>query len=64
MIDGTDYRDLDLHSYRQQIGIVLQDPFLFHGTIAENISYGKPGATMKTMVAAKAANAHNLLSHW
>ncbi|MCB0826021.1 MAG: ABC transporter ATP-binding protein [Armatimonadetes bacterium] len=62
LIDGIDYRDLDLHSYRQQIGIVLQDPFLFHGTIAENISYGKPGATMEEiMVAAKAANAHNFI---
>ncbi len=62
LIDGVDYRDLDLRSYREQIGIVLQEPFLFHGTIAENISYGKPDATMEEiMEAAKAANAHSFV---
>ncbi|MCW5936499.1 MAG: ABC transporter ATP-binding protein [Fimbriimonadaceae bacterium] len=61
-IDGVDYRDLDLSDYRQQIGIVLQEPFLFNGTIAENIAYGKPGATFEEiMVAAKAANAHDFI---
>lgn len=62
LIDGIDYRELDLRSYREQIGIVLQEPFLFHGTIAENISYGKPDATMEEiMEAAKAANAHSFV---
>ena len=41
-IDGIDYKDLDLHDYRSQIGIVMQEPFLFHGTIAENIAYAQP----------------------
>lgn len=62
LIDGKDYRALDLHDYRQQIGIVLQEPFLFGGTIAENIAYGKPGASFEeVMEAAKAANAHDFI---
>jgi ATP-binding cassette subfamily B protein len=61
-IDGRDYRELDLADFRRQIGIVLQEPFLFNGTIAENIAYGKPGATFEEiMVAAKAANAHDFI---
>ena len=62
LIDGRDYKELDLHDYRSQIGIVLQEPFLFHGTIAENIAYGKPGASFEeVMEAAKAANAHDFI---
>jgi ATP-binding cassette subfamily B protein len=58
-IDDVDYREIDLQDLRQQIGIVLQEPFLFNGTIAENIAYGKPDATFEEVVqAAKAANAH------
>lgn len=61
-IDGRDYRDLDLQDLRHQIGIVLQEPFLFNGTIADNIAYGKPGATFEEIVAAaRAANAHNFI---
>jgi ATP-binding cassette subfamily B protein len=61
-IDGVDYRDMDLQDLRNQIGLVLQEPFLFNGTIAENIAYGKPGATFEEIVAAaKAANAHNFV---
>src|SRR5205823_3729590 len=61
-IDGTDYREIDLQVMRRQIGIVLQEPFLFNGTIADNISYGKPGASFEeVVVAAKAANAHNFI---
>jgi ATP-binding cassette subfamily B protein len=61
-IDGTDYREIALQDMRHQIGIVLQEPFLFNGTIAENISYGKPGASFEEIVvAAKAANAHNFV---
>ena len=61
-IDGTDYREISLQDMRRQIGIVLQEPFLFNGTIAENISYGKPGASFEEIVvAAKAANAHNFV---
>jgi ATP-binding cassette subfamily B protein len=61
-IDGIDYRDIALQDMRGQIGIVLQEPFLFNGTIAENIAYGKPGASFdEVLVAAKAANAHNFV---
>jgi len=61
-IDGIDYRDMDLQDLRRQIGIVLQEPFLFNGTIAENIAYGKPGASFDEIItAAKAANAHNFV---
>lgn len=44
-IDGQDIRTLDLHHYRSQLGFVPQTPFLFSGTIADNIRYGKPDAT-------------------
>ncbi|HXF62457.1 MAG TPA: ABC transporter ATP-binding protein [Caldilineaceae bacterium] len=45
LIDGQDIRTFDLHSYRRQLGIVPQTPFLFAGTVADNIRYGKPDAT-------------------
>jgi ATP-binding cassette subfamily B protein len=62
LIDGIDYREIALQDMREQIGIVLQEPFLFNGTIAENIAYGKPGAAFEEIVtAAKAANAHNFV---
>jgi len=62
LIDGIDFRKLDLRSYRNQIGIVLQEPFLFAGTIADNIKYGNPNASMvEVMEAAKAANAHDFI---
>jgi len=61
-IDGIDYRDIALQDMRGQIGIVLQEPFLFNGTIAENIRYGKPSASFdEVLEAAKAANAHNFV---
>ena len=44
-IDGRDLRDLQLSSYRRQLGVVLQDPFLFSGTIADNIRFARPEAT-------------------
>jgi ATP-binding cassette subfamily B protein len=44
-IDGHDLRDVDLASYRRQLGVVLQDPFLFSGTIADNIRFARPDAT-------------------
>jgi ATP-binding cassette subfamily B protein len=48
--------------YRQHIGIVLQDPFLFYGTIAENIAYGRPEASQAEIVAAaRAARAHEFI---
>ncbi len=44
-IDGTDVRNISLHSLRKEVGVLMQDPFLFKGTILENIRYGRPGAT-------------------
>jgi ATP-binding cassette subfamily B protein len=61
-IDGVDIRRLRLRDLRSQMGIVLQEPVLFSGTIAENIGYGKPGAALREIVeAARAANAHNFI---
>jgi ATP-binding cassette, subfamily B, bacterial len=62
LVDGVDIKAIRLADVRRQIGIVLQEPFLFNGTIADNISYGKPGATFEEiMAAARAANAHNFI---
>jgi ATP-binding cassette subfamily B protein len=61
-IDGTDARTLDTGHYREQLGMVLQDPYLFHGTVLENIRYGMPSASLGAVVdAAKAANAHDFI---
>ncbi|NIM41771.1 MAG: ATP-binding cassette domain-containing protein [Hydrogenophaga sp.] len=61
-IDGTDVREFAVADYRRHIGLVLQEPFLFYGTIAENIAYGKPGATRAEIVAAaRAAHAHEFI---
>ena len=54
-VDGVDLRDVALRSYRRQLGVVLQDPFLFSGTIASNIRFGKPEATDAEVEAAAAA---------
>ncbi|MEM7118720.1 MAG: ABC transporter ATP-binding protein [Chloroflexota bacterium] len=63
-IDGHDIRDLKLYSLRRHIGIVLQDPFLFSQTIAENIAYGRPDASFDDIVeAAKAARAHKFITN-
>ncbi len=62
MIDGYDSRDIEVKALRQQVGVVLQEPFLFQGTVAENIGYSKPGASrMEIIAAAKAANAHGFI---
>jgi ATP-binding cassette subfamily B protein len=61
-IDGVDLRRLDSGHYRRQVGIVLQDPYLFHGTVLENIRYGKPEAALDEVIeAARAANAHDFI---
>ncbi len=61
-IDGESIKDIELASYRRQIGIVLQEPYLFHGTIAENIAYGKNDAMLADIInAAKASNAHEFI---
>ena len=62
-VDGRDIRTLTRSSLRQAFTMVLQDTWLFHGTIFENIAYGKPGATMEDVVrAAKAAHIHSYIS--
>jgi len=54
-VDGVDLRDVKLGSYRRQLGVVLQDPFLFSGTIADNIRFGRPDATDDEVVDAARA---------
>lgn len=62
LIDGVDVRDVKLQDLRDQIGMVLQDTYLFHGTVAENIAYSKPDATAEEIIqAAKIANAHDFI---
>ncbi|MEK8027649.1 ABC transporter ATP-binding protein [Pseudaquabacterium rugosum] len=61
-LDGVDLRRLRVADYRRHIGLVLQEPFLFFGTVAENIAYGKPDATREEIVAAaRAAHAHEFI---
>lgn len=63
-VDGIDVRDLDLHELRANISMVLQDVFLFHGTIRENILFGKPDATEAEMLAAaRIANVDEFIAH-
>jgi len=54
-VDGVDLRDVRLRSYRRQLGVVLQDPFLFSGTIADNIRFARPDATDEEIEAAARA---------
>jgi ATP-binding cassette subfamily B protein len=62
LLDGTDIRSFAVADYRRHIGLVLQEPFLFFGTIAENIAYGKQGATREEIIAAaRAAHAHEFI---
>jgi len=61
-IDGKDIRDVTLKSLRDNIGIVQQDVYLFAGTVYDNISYGRPGATREEIIeASKLANAHDFI---
>ncbi|MGJ7495805.1 ABC transporter ATP-binding protein [Variovorax sp. RT4R15] len=61
-VDGTDIRRFAVADYRRHVGLVLQEPFLFFGTIAQNIAYGKPEATREEIVAAaRAAHAHDFI---
>jgi len=61
-VDGVDIRRFAVAEYRRHIGLVLQEPFLFFGTIAENIAYGKPDASRAEIVAAaRAAHAHEFI---
>lgn len=62
-VDGKDIRSLTRDSLRRSYSMVLQDTWLFHGTIYDNIAYGKPDATMEDVVrAAKAARIHSYIS--
>ncbi len=54
-VDGTDLRELQLRTYRRQLGVVLQDPFLFSGTIADNIRFARPDATDEEVASAAEA---------
>jgi ATP-binding cassette, subfamily B, bacterial len=61
-IDGNDVRDVSLRSLRQSIGVVQQDVYLFAGTVADNIRYGKPEASRAEIItAAQQANAHDFI---
>ncbi len=62
LADGIDLRQLDLAAYRQQLGYVPQEPFLFRGTIRDNIAYGRPDATnAEVEAAARAVGAHDFI---
>lgn len=62
LVDGVDVRELEGGHYRRQIGIVLQEPYLFHGSVMENIRYGHPEASPEAVIeAASAANAHDFI---
>ena len=63
LLDGHDIRDLTIESLRRQVSIVLQDVFLFHGTVRENILFGRLEASEEEMIsAAKIANAHQFIA--
>jgi ATP-binding cassette subfamily B protein len=62
LIDGVEMKKIRVNDLRRQLGIVLQEPFLFPGTIAENIAYANPDASPEAVMrAAKAANAHDFI---
>ena len=62
-LDGIDIRDIELEKLRNNISIVLQDVFLFHGSVRENILFGNPGASDEEIIAAaKVANAHDFIA--
>ncbi|NNF04126.1 MAG: ABC transporter ATP-binding protein [Rhodothermales bacterium] len=64
-VDGRDLRDVRLHDYRSHLGVVLQENFLFDGTIAENIRFARPDATMQDVESvARSANCHGFISEF
>jgi len=61
-IDGVNLKEMHLGDLRRQVGVVLQDPYLFHGSIKDNIAYGRPGCSLDDIIkAAKSANAHEFI---
>jgi ATP-binding cassette subfamily B protein len=62
LLDGVDMRELAMRDLRRQVGVVLQEPFLFRGTICDNLVYGRPEATAEDAItAARAAQAHDFI---
>src|SRR5262245_9905175 len=62
LVDGVDLRDVGVEEWRGQLAVVLQEPFLFSGSIAANIRYGRPAASFEeVLAAARAANAHEFI---
>jgi len=62
LVDGRDLAEVDVSSYRSHLGMVLQEPFLFHGSLLENIRYGQKDASLEDVIeAARAANAHDFI---
>jgi ATP-binding cassette subfamily B protein len=62
LVDGVDVRDYDLASYRHHLGVVPQEPYLFDGTVAESIAYGRSGASPEEVqAAARAVGAHHMI---
>jgi ABC-type multidrug transport system fused ATPase/permease subunit len=62
-LDGIDIRDVTLRSLREQVSIVRQEVFLFHGTVRDNVLFGRPDATEEAMIAAtEIANAHGFIT--
>lgn len=63
LIDGYDVREIKLQSLREKVGVMLQDPFIFSGTVSENIRYGNPEASEEDLIrVAKTVNAHDFIS--
>jgi ATP-binding cassette, subfamily B, bacterial len=63
LLDGVDVRDITLASLRRNVGVVQQDVYLFSGSVADNLRYGRPDASAEEIVAAaKAANAHDFIT--
>jgi ATP-binding cassette subfamily B protein len=63
LVDGHDVRSLDLGAYRRQLGVVPQEPFLFAGTIRDNLAYGRPEATdAEVEAAARSVGAHEVIA--
>ncbi len=64
LLGGQDIREIPLSLLREQVAVVTQDTYLFHGTVAENLRFGNPNATQEELeAAAKAANAHDFITH-
>jgi len=62
LVDGVDLREVGVEEWREQLAVVLQEPFLFSGSIAANIRYGRPAASFEeVLAAARAANAHEFI---